>query len=342
MQNRDIIQENIGYCLSTVLKDYSLKIEPSICYILSNALWIGFNSSSSKQYIPIRYGYVSFINPFLIENFNVNCDCLLMSFRSNEINHIEYIKKRIENKKKTLVKVSDNILLNDNCEERINQPVFAIIDNIDLTEEPANNSGQNTIIKLIFDDKTTIELNISEFQKHWTSSKDSTFCAEWDVIYPPQIKSEEIIIRKLKSALRKQYLNLIPNNNVLKAGYSVLEYLKHCLNSTTESDFIKFENHIKIWKNSLPIYHNGGDMYREYYGYCLGKLKEFWKFDFSNLISSFNEAGFGWQEFSTSIQNNSISQKQQLLSHYNNIISLEINVLTDFKRVIYKMDLSNS
>jgi len=324
----DSASNDIGYCLSTVLKDYSVVMDADICLILCCPLWLGLNVSVKQAYFPIQRNEISYINPLFVESFSVNANCLFIPSRANSIDNFEYLKYRYNNRKKTLVKVAESILSETDNNEKasIHRSILAVIDSI---SGDTATTVDNTMIVLNFSAENQITILAKDFMKHWYSETRNHINTDlFRVIPSKNTLSEELISIKIKSALEKQNLHLKANYGSLLTGNAVLEFLKNGIEEKIEGYELPIQ-HQQIWKNKQGIIKIKRD-----YAKALDKLNfmEKWNqiLDVKESILKTIEV---WNLFFETINDPSFSEKT-LLQHYNALIEVENECINNFNKAV--------
>jgi len=330
------MQSNIGYCLSGCLLDNGINLDPRICFILSDALWLGLNTRNDKYYSPLQNNYVSFINPQAVENFSVNSNCLLASFRCNEKDHLQYVIKRLQNQKKALVKISDNILYNSGL-NKVSKPLFALVTNV---SENIDGRKHGLKIKLAFTNDIVLEINDKDFLKYWTSDSDETFNSEWHVLTTPVMDTSPVYLKKqLRIALLKQLYFLMPQSSELITGSAVLTYLINSVKRKVKGPYRAFDNNILLWRNSFMTFGSMNGSKREYYAVCLDYMKDMTEMNLEPLINTLNNAGKIWNDLHNYICNDETQSESGLLEYYKELLIMEEAICGRFKETVQRLNL---
>ncbi|MCJ7934772.1 MAG: hypothetical protein MUW56_14375 [Chryseobacterium sp.] len=322
-------QNDIGYCISTVLKDYSVEMDADICLILCSPLWLGLNISAKQNYFPIKKNEISYLNPLFLENFSVNANCLFIPSRANSKDSFDYLKYRHGNRKKTLVKVAesivsntDNNMVNDHYEV-VHRPVLAIIDKI----SDDDNVTDGIKVSLVFSEENQMTIPRRQFMDHWYSETGNMNTDLFRIIPSKNTFSEELIKIKIKSALDKQNLNLRSNNKSLLTGNAVLEFLKNGIEKKVEGYELPVQ-HQYLWRNKEGIIKLKQD-----YAKALEKLDfmDEWN-DIRSIIESLLKGIEVWKLFFEIINDDSLSE-ETLLQYYEALIEVENECNDNFTMV---------
>jgi len=329
MANKSTI--NIGFCISEALKDYGVTMNPSICFLLSNPLWLGLNTTNNNDaFFPIDKEYVSFINPLILEHFSVNANCLFIPVRGNAKEHYYLILTRLQNKKKVLVKISNGVLNKDkNHKMDVQRPILSLIYEIKETSLKKNDK-----VRLHFSMQEERIISKENFIKHWNCDEQKRINAEWFAIIPSKNKlSEELLIKKLKNAFIKQAYYLKPKSEKLITGYAVLQYLRNSLKLGT-GKYNTSKRHQIIWRASNEIT-NDYSSSRLQFTNSLIDIQEFWEKDLNNLIQIFTDASNLWESFLNKNSSTEIISKRYLLKQYTGLITVEKELLQKLNQLIY-------
>ncbi len=258
------IAPDIGYCISKVLRDYSVVIEPDVCLLLSSPLWLGMNISNGNAYVPVGKDIIAYLNPLFLESFSVNANCLFLPVRGNSQEHFTYLIKRLKNQRKTLVKLSGDVLeRNDRLPDGAAVPVLGVIEHI--LEHPGSNGA---VVDLVFSERSTLTLSEADFVKYWHSDTASKINTEWFTIIPSQGKlTWALIEQKLRAAFVRQYHHLRPNKGGVVTGSAVLEFLRSNLCQGT-GRYGDPASHFYLWQTGKGIIH-----LRKGYAYALNKAE---------------------------------------------------------------------
>ncbi|MGV4413936.1 hypothetical protein [Chryseobacterium sp. T1] len=323
-------QNDIGYCISTVLKDYSVEMDADICLILCSPLWLGLNISEKQNYFPIKRNEISYLNPLYLENFSVNTNFLFIPSRANSKDSFDYLKYRHGNRKKTLVKVAESILSNTNNSavndlyEVAHQPVLAIIDKISNDD----NETDSIKISLVFSEENQITIPKRHFMDHWYSETGNINTDLFRIIPSKNTFSEELIKIKIKSALDKQNLNLRSNNKSLLTGNTVLEFLKNGIEKKIEGYELPVQ-HQYLWRNKEGIIKLKQD-----YTKALDKLNFMDEWDYIRAIKESLLKGIEvWKLFFKIINDDSLSG-EMLLQCYEALIEVESESIDNFNTMV--------
>lgn len=305
-------------------------MDAEICLILCSPLWLGLHISSEHHYFPIRRNEISYVNPLFLENFSVNSNCLFIPSRANSKESFDYLKYRNGNRKKTLVKVAENIAYTaDNGDvnrayEEAHRPVLAIIDQI----SDVNDATVSTAVSLIFSKENQITIPKRHFMDHWSCESSHIYTDLFRIIPSKNTFSEELTTIKIKSALEKQHLNLRSNNKSLLTGNAVLEFLKEGLEKKLEN-YASPKQHRDLWRNKHGII-----QLREDYAKALDKLHfmDEWG-DIQAIKESVLKSKEAWRLF-FEIFNDDALAAQTLVRCYEALIDVESECIDNFNKML--------
>ena len=240
--NMERSETDIGYCISKVLKDYSVTMEPDACLILSSPLWLGMNISEVNSYSPVDRDVVAYLNPLFLENFSVSSNSLFLPVRGNSKDHLAYLAQRLKNRRKTLVKLSGNVFgYGGSGSHSPAAPVLGVIEGITGEPDPGG-----TLIEIAFSGQNALMMPEEEFTRHWYNT-------EWFTLIPSQTKVDgQLMEMKLRAAITRQCYSLRPGYGPVVTGSAVLEYLKDELKGQ-EGKYRAPEMHFNLWGKARGI-----------------------------------------------------------------------------------------
>ncbi|HVW63364.1 MAG TPA: hypothetical protein VHC48_25105 [Puia sp.] len=316
------IAPDIGYCISKVLRDYSVVIEPDVCLLLSSPLWLGMNISKGNAYVPVGKDVIAYLNPLFLENFSVNANCLFLPVRGNSQEHFTYLIKRLKNQRKTLVKLSGGVLeRDDRSANRPAAPVLGVIDHI--LEHPGSNGA---VVDLVFSERSTLTLSEAEFVRYWHSDAASKINTEWFTLIPSQGRlTGPLIEQKLRAAFARQYHHLRCNRGSVVSGSAVLEFLQTSLGQGT-GRYGDPATHFSLWRTGKGIIH-----LRKGYASALNKAE-----GMGPGIAALQKGMLGsvraWEEFYGTL--NRDMPVRQLADQYEALITKENELTENFKAFV--------
>lgn len=266
-------ETDIGYCISKVLKDYSVMMEPYACLILSSPLWLGMNAGKVNSYSPVDRDVVAYMNPLFLENFSVSSNSLFLPVRGNSKDHLAYLVQRLNNRRKTLVKLSGNVFGSGSGGGH--SSVLGVVESI--TGEPGSGG---TLIEVVFSAANALMMPEAEFVRYWCNT-------EWFTLIPSQNRVDgQLMEMKLRAAITRQCYGLRPGYGTVVTGSAVLEYLKDELKEK-EGRYRAPEAHVKLWQKARGIV----DLRRRY-AFAMDYL------DFAGgTVASLNKDLEAWEEF---------------------------------------------
>ena len=314
-------ETDIGYCISKVLKDYSVTMEPDACLILSSPLWLGMNIGKGNAYSPVDRDVIAYLNPFFLENFSVSSNSLFLPVRGNSKDHLAYLAQRLKNRRKTLVKLSGNVFGADGSEcHSPAAPVLGVIESI--TGEPGSGG---TLIEVSFSRENGLMMPEEEFIRYWYSGTVSRINTEWFTLIPSQSNvSGELMQLKLQSAIIRQRQNLTPSYGTVITGRAVLEYLQDELKGKT-GRYRDPASHFYLWQRARGIV----DLKRRYacaldYLECTGVAA-------ASLGQGLSDSVQAWEEFYTVLERDMSSH--ELTGLYDMLMARENEMTRHFKAI---------
>jgi len=316
------IAPDIGYCISKVLRDYSVVIEPDVCLLLASPLWLGMNISKGNAYAPVGKDVIAYLHPLFLENFSVNANCLFLPVRGNSQEHFTYLIKRLKNQRKTLVKLSENVLERD--DRPANDPAVPVLGVIDhILEHPGSNGA---VVGLVFSERSTLTLSEADFVKYWHSDAVSKINTEWFTIIPSQGKlTWTFTAQKLRAAFARQYHHLRCNKGGVVSGSAVLEFLQSSL-CQGKGRYGDLALHFYLWRTGKGII----DL-RKGYAYALNKAD-----GMGPVVAALQQGLFSsvsaWEDFYKELAGD--MTVRQLSDQYEVLIARENELIENFKAFV--------
>jgi len=321
-------EPDIGYCISKVLRDYSVMIEPDVCLLLSSPLWLGMNISEGNAYAPAGKDVITYLNPLFLENFSVNANCLFLPVRGNSKEHFTYLIKRLKNQRKTLVKLSGDVLNRDGGREGEgalpdgpSAPVLGVIEHI--LEHPGS---KGAVVDLAFSERSTLSLSEADFVEYWHSDTTAKINTEWFTLIPSQGKlTGALMEQKLRASFARQYHHLRSNRGGVVSGSAVLEFLQSSLYQGA-GRYGNPASHFYLWRKGKGII----DLRRRYacaldkaeaMGPAVGVLQQ-------GLLGSVK----AWEEFYGVLEKD--LTVRQLSEQYEALIARENELIGNFKAML--------
>lgn len=317
-------RSDIGYCLSQVIRDYGVNLEPDICLLLSNPLWLGLSVTEGNAYSPVTSYLISYLNPQVLENFTVNANCLFLPVRGDNADHLSYLETRTARGKKTLIKVSEHIFeMNEDLLSVPHNILLAVVDQVYLNPE----TGLPTL-SLSFSADGSLVLPVEEFVRYWQFDNAMHLNSEWFTLIPSQTRmSEELLQVKLRAALMRQFCNLGTSEGKLLKGTAVLEFLKNELKKDRSDN--GFQNqYLRLWANATGIV-----SIRERYASALNKVSFLAPRLTQDLADSLYTSAEKWRNFFFDIKTSPYSV-QRMIRHYDKLIASENDLTSVFKTAI--------
>lgn len=313
---------DIGYCISKVLRDYSVVIEPDVCLLLASPLWLGMNISDGNAYVPVGRGVIAYLNPLFLENFSVNANCLFLPVRGNCQEHFTYLIKRLKNQRRTLVKLSGDVLENNGrLPDGPAVPILGVIEHI--LEHPGSNGA---VVDLVFSERSTLTLSEADFVKYWYSDAVSKINTEWFTIIPSQGKlTWTLIEQKLRAAFARQYHHLRPNRGSVVSGSAVLEFLQSSLSRGT-GRYGDPASHFYLWHTGKGIIH-----LRKGYAYALNKADGMGP-AVAALQQGLLDSVRAWEDFYKGLDRDMTAR--ELSDQYEALIEKENELIGNFKTFV--------
>jgi len=318
------IEPDTGYCISKVLRDYSVQIEPDVCLLLASPLWLGMNISEGNGYVPVGRDVIAYLNPLFLENFSVNANCLFLPVRGNSRDHFTFLIKRLKNQRKTLVKLSGDVLGregNMGDPEGPAAPVLGVIEHI--LEHPGSNGA---VVDLAFSERSTLSLSEADFVEYWHSDTTARINTEWFTLIPSQGKlTWALMEQKLRASFARQYHHLRSNRGGIISGSAVLEYLQSslCQGSGRYGDPL---SHFYLWRKGKGII----DL-RKRYAYALNKADAM-----GPAVAATQQGLLGsaraWEDFYGVLDRNMTAR--QLSEQYEALIAKENELIGNFKAML--------